>query len=133
MTAYILAYRSPSLNIDFLPPFSLSVLGISPFMSIDIDWERRAFAISVSGLWRKIEVRAKAPREKDVWFGLATPFPDGHRGNFCTESFLAEVKVQVFKRGWWGSWTEVCSDKFENASLEFAGEYFPERGDGGLK
>jgi hypothetical protein len=96
-------------------------------MSIEVDYDNRAFAISVSGLWKRIEVRAKAPADKKTWFGLSSPFPEGHRKNFCSESFLATVEVVVSERGWWGSWREVRREVFEHSSLEFAGEYFPGR------
>ncbi|KAF2661328.1 hypothetical protein K491DRAFT_449659 [Lophiostoma macrostomum CBS 122681] len=106
MTAYMIAYRSPDLEVLFRPPFSVAFLGISPFMSVEVDYENRAFAISVSGIWKRIEVRAKAPADKETWFGLGSPFPEGHRRNFCSESFLATVEVVVSERGWWGSWQE---------------------------
>lgn len=103
-------------------------------MSVDVDFQRRTFSIIVAGLWRKIEIRASAPKEGG-WFGLASPFADGHRDNFLTESFGAEVEVVVFERngfgGWWGAWTEAKRSKFEGASLEFGGDYFPERGEAG--
>jgi hypothetical protein len=128
MTAYLLGYRSPGINVDFRPPFSLALFDISPFMSVDVDWETRSFSLSVSGIWRRIEVRAQAPKDRG-WFGLASPFADGHRKNFLTESFLAEVEVTVSERGWWGGWSVVRMERFENASLEFGGDYFPERGE----
>jgi hypothetical protein len=127
MTAYLLGYRSPDLNVSFRPPFSLAVFGVSPCMSVGVDWENRAFSISVSGFWRKLEVRARAPKGRG-WFGISAPFPEGFRVNFLTESFLAEVDVTVSERGWWG-WREVRRERFENASLEFGGGYFPERGE----
>lgn len=128
MTAYLLGYRSADVNINFRPPLSLSVLGISPFMSVDVDWENRAFTASMSGLWRSIEVKASAPKDRG-WFGLASPFADGHRSNFLTESFVAEVEVTVWERSWLGTWCEVKKEHFQDASLEFGGEYFPERGE----
>ncbi|KAF2706627.1 hypothetical protein K504DRAFT_385695 [Pleomassaria siparia CBS 279.74] len=134
MTAYVLGYRSRDLNIDFLPPFALSIpipfffnLSLSPFMGVKIDWETRTFEICMSGLWRRLVLRAKAPKENG-WFGLGCPFEEGHRRNFCTESFLAAVEVEIWERGWWGSWREVRRERFEGASLEFGGEYFPETG-----
>jgi tocopherol cyclase len=128
MHAFILGYRSPTLDIDMLPPFALSILGIAPFMSTDIDYENRAATITVSNFWHRITVRAQAPKERG-WFGLGSPFPEGHRRNFCTESFLAVVDVEVCESaGLWG-WRRVASDRFEHASLEFAGGYFPDRGE----
>lgn len=127
MTAYLMGYRSPDIDVSFRPPFSLAVLGISPCMSINVDWENRAFSLNVTGFWRKIEVKAQAPRDRG-WFGISAPFAEGFRKNFLTESFLAEVEVTVKERVWW-SWREVRRERFENASLEFGGEYFPLRGE----
>jgi hypothetical protein len=131
-TAYMLGYRSPSLNIDFVPPFSVSYLNIlSPFMSVTNDWESRTFTISVSNYFYKLELKAHAPKEPG-WFGLASPFPDGHRANFCRESFIATIEAQIFEKdGWmpWSAWKKVKEEKFEGASLEFAGGYYPERGE----
>ncbi|KAJ4296684.1 hypothetical protein N0V90_006732 [Kalmusia sp. IMI 367209] len=130
MHAFIIGYRSPSLNVDFLPPFALMFAGIAPFMSQAINYGSRTVSLSVSNFWYKIDVRAQAPKEGG-WFGLGSPFPEGHRKNFCTESFLAEINVVVYERKkWWSwAWMEVQREKFEMASLEFAGEYFPERGE----
>ncbi|CAO2650494.1 Nn.00g017860.m01.CDS01 [Neocucurbitaria sp. VM-36] len=131
-TAYMLGYRSPNLNLDFVPPFAVSYLNVlSPFMSVRNDWESRTFSIAVSNYFYKLELKAHAPRDSG-WFGLASPFPDGHRANYCIESFLATVEVDVFERkGWlpWSGWSKVKTERFEGASLEFAGGYYPERGE----
>ena len=132
-TAYMLGYRSPSLNLDFVPPFSVSYLNVlSPFMSVTNDWESRTFSISVSNYFHKLELKAHAPKEPG-WFSLASPFPEGHRKNLCVESFIATIEVEVFeKSGWmpWSGWRKIKTEKFEGASLEFAGGYYPERGEG---
>lgn len=131
-TAYLLGYRSKSLDLDFTPPFSLSFFSIvAPFMSVSNDWEDRTFEISVSNYFHKLDLKAHAPKEPG-WFGLASPFPDGHRANFARESFIATIEVQVYERnGWmpWSGWKQVKTEKFEGASLEFAGGYYPERGE----
>ncbi|KAF1939522.1 hypothetical protein EJ02DRAFT_254568 [Clathrospora elynae] len=131
-TAYMLGYRSPSLNLDFVPPFSVSYLNLlSPFMAVTNDWEDRTFSLSVSNYFHKLELKAHAPKEPG-WFGLASPFSDGHRANFCTESFIATIEVQIYeKKGWmpWSGWKKIKTEKFEGASLEFAGSYYPERGE----
>ena len=131
-TAYMLGYRSPSLKLDFIPPFSVSYLNLfSPFMSVENDWESRSFSICVSNYFYKLELKAQAPKDPG-WFGLASPFSDGHRHNFCRESFIATVDVCIFERsGWmpWSSWKQVKTETFKNASLEFAGGYYPERGE----
>lgn len=131
-TAYMLGYRSPTLNLDFVPPFSVAYLNLlSPFMTVKNDWDARTFSITVSDYFHKLELRAHAPKEPG-WFGLASPFPDGHRFNFCRESFIATIDVDIFERkGWmpWSPWHKVKTDRFEGASLEFAGGYYPERGE----
>ena len=130
-TAYLLGYRSPSLNLDFVPPFSVSYLNLfNPFMTVVNDWKSRTFTLSVSNYFYRLELKAHAPKEPG-WFGLASPFPDGHRPNFCRESFVATIQVRISERvGWmpWSPWKQVQLDTFENASLEFAGGYYPERG-----
>jgi tocopherol cyclase len=106
----------------------------SPFMDVDIDFPTRTFTLSVSNYWYKIDLRSQAPKEYG-WFGLATPFPDGHRPNFCRESFLATMEVRVSERmGWWpwSGWRKVRTERFEGASLEFAGGYYPDRGEKGM-
>ncbi|KAF2447469.1 hypothetical protein P171DRAFT_225838 [Karstenula rhodostoma CBS 690.94] len=139
MHAFLLGYRSPKLNLDFAPPFALAGLipfpfvpwMISPFMTHVVDYASRAISLTVCSLFYKIEVRAQAPKEGG-WFGLGSPFPEGHRKNFCSESFLATVDVVVWERSVWGwAWREAERATFEGASLEFAGEYFPARGDKG--
>lgn len=131
-TAYMLGYRSPTLDLDFVPPFSVSYLNfLSPFMDVKIDWPSRTFNISVSNYFYKLDLRTHAPKEYG-WFGLASPFPDGHRPNLCCESFLAEIEVKVSRReSWmpWSAWSEVGTETFTGASLEFAGGYYPERGE----
>jgi tocopherol cyclase len=131
-TAYMLGYRSPTLDLDFVPPFSVSYLNIfSPFMDVKIDWPTRSFNLSVSNYFYKLDLKAHAPKELG-WFGLASPFPDGHRPNFCIESFMATIEVKVSERnGWmpWSAWKEVKTETFEGGSLEFAGGYYPERGE----
>jgi tocopherol cyclase len=131
-TAYMLGYRSPTLDLDFVPPFSVSYLNLfTPFMSVKNDWESRTFSLSVSNYFYKLNLKAHAPKEHG-WFGLASPFPDGHRPNFCIESFLATIEVKVSERsGWmpWHAWREVKTETFEGGSLEFAGGYYPERGE----
>ncbi|KAL5415380.1 hypothetical protein PMIN06_000312 [Paraphaeosphaeria minitans] len=139
MHAFLLGYRSPKLNLDITPPFALAVpipipllsWSIAPFMMHDIDYSSRSISLTVCNLSYKIEVRARAPKEGG-WFGLGSPFPEGHRKNFCSESFLATVDVVVWERSVWRwTWREVETARFESASLEFAGEYFPGRGEKG--
>ncbi|KAJ4353308.1 uncharacterized protein N0V89_005035 [Didymosphaeria variabile] len=124
MHAFLLGYRSPSLSLDFLPPFALAIpisfmsWMISPFMTHTVDYASRLFTLTVSNLFYKIEIRAQAPREGG-WFGLGSPFPEGHRKNFCSESFLANVDVMVWQRSVWNwAWKEATST-FMFTSKEF--------------
>lgn len=129
--AFLLGYRSPKLNLDFMPPFALAIpipipflsWLISPFMTHVIDYASRSISLTVYNLFYKVEVSARAPKEGG-WFGLGSPFPERHRENFCLESFLAAVDVAVSERSvrrW--AWKEVERVSFKEASLEFAGEY----------
>ncbi|KAF2199051.1 hypothetical protein GQ43DRAFT_133406 [Delitschia confertaspora ATCC 74209] len=135
MTAFLLGYRSKDLNVDFAPPFALGVQlplisrFLSPFMAVDVDYQNRTFKLAVQSLWRKIELKAKAPR--GTFFGLGAPFSEGHRKNFCGESFEAKVEIVVFERSWWpwSAWVEVKREMFEGASLEFGGKYYGDRGE----
>jgi tocopherol cyclase len=128
LDAFLLGYRSPNLTIDMAPPFALAALGISPFMSTDIDYSNRTVTITISNIWYRIKVQAQAPKEGG-WFGLGCPFPEGHRKNYCTESYLAVVDVEVCQWSGLWAWKVVAQDRFENASLEFAGGYYPGRGE----
>ena len=131
-TAYMIGYRSPSLDLDFVPQFSLSYLNLfSPFMSVKQDWGNRTFSIWVSNYLYMMELKATAPEDKG-WFGLPAPFADGHRLNYCKENFMATVEAKIWKRqGWWpwSAWQEIRTERWEGASLEFGGEYYPERGE----
>lgn len=126
MEAYLIGYVSPKFEIGFAPPFGLSILGWSPFMATDVDWERRTVTLSVQSFWRKIAIQATAP--KGTFLGLSAPFIDGFKWNFLAESFQASVDIQIFKRSWLGSWDLVLSDRFGGATLEFGGDIYPMRG-----
>ncbi|KAK7536070.1 uncharacterized protein J3D65DRAFT_554621 [Phyllosticta citribraziliensis] len=129
-TAFLLSHHPPSLDqpLTFAPPFAMRVLNFSPFMSTHIDWASRRVRIEVRGWSRKINVRAQG--EKEDFFGLSAPFADGHRKNWCAESFNAEVEVETYKWRWckW-RWERVSVERFEKASLEFGGEWYGDRGD----
>ncbi len=133
MQAYLLGYRGKdnSLAVDFSPPFALQVLGFSPFMSVNVDWQARTVFLSLMGWKRKIVIRASAPRGS--FFGLSSPFADGHRENFLGQSMRARVEVEVAERGWleWvmgKSWRILTTQKFEGAALEFGGGFYEPRG-----
>lgn len=131
MEAFLVGYRNEALGleIDYRPPFALSVLGMSPFMSFRSDWESRTFEMNVANLAYKIKVKARAVR--DSFFNLSAPTPDGHKENDMAESMKASVEVSVWKRSWpFGTWTSVCTDRFDGAALEFGGGYYSGRGKG---
>ncbi|KAK4971145.1 hypothetical protein LTR28_013711 [Elasticomyces elasticus] len=126
MEAYLLGYRNKQYEIDFRPPFAVRALGLAPFMSVAHSWADRTFELSVQTFRRKIVVKASAP--KGTFFSLSSPFPDGHRENFLSESFQATLNVKVYESGWLSEWRLVHEDTFEEASLEFGGDYYPPAG-----
>ena len=129
MKAFLAGFRSPTKEIDFRPPLTLSVLGISPFMHSKIDWDNRSVDFTVNGWMTRLVVRVIAP--KGTFFGLSAPFYDGHRKNFLSQSFQASVFVQVWERRWWqmfGTWSLSETVKLDGASLEFGGDFYPDRG-----
>ncbi|KAE9970141.1 hypothetical protein EG328_006466 [Venturia inaequalis] len=123
LNAFLLGYRSEDLNLNFKPPFALSVAGISPFLSVNVNWEQRTVTLSVSGILRKIVIKAKAP--KGTFFTLSSPFPEGHRENYLAQSFQAKIDVQIYDRQRITSWRLVKQDHFEGAALEFGGGHYP--------
>lgn len=126
MEAFLLGYRSKDLNFDFRPPFALRFAGMSPFFSYSNNWDERTFEMSVQSFSRKISVKASAP--KGSFFSLSSPFPEGHRENFLGQSFEATIEIKVFESSWFGPWRLIREDKFEEASLEFGGAYYPHAG-----
>jgi len=132
MDAYLLGYRNKKANleIDFRPPFAIKVLGLSPFMSVNVDWESRAFWISIQDFRQKLTVHAYVDKDQwDTFFGLSAPFADGHRENFLAQSLRANLDVSVYKKTWLGSqWYKILDDHFEGAALEFGAGYYPLRG-----
>lgn len=123
LNAFLLGYRSKDLNLDFKPPFALSVAGLSPFLSMDMDWEQRTVTLSISGPLRKIKIKAKAP--KGSFFTLSSPFPEGHRENYLAQSFRARIDVEIYERQRITSWKLLRQDHFEGAALEFGGGHYP--------
>ena len=132
MEAYLLGYRNreADLEIDFRPPFAVKVLGMSPFMSVDVAWASRSLRLSVQDFRKRIEVHAYVEREDwDTFFGLSAPFSDGHRENFLGQSLRAKLEVSVYLKSWFGaSWNKVLDDHFDGAALEFGAGYYPPRG-----
>lgn len=128
MEAYLLGYHAsnPKYNMTFRPPLAVKMAGLSPTMSVKSSWEDRSFDLSVQSWTQKIVVSAKAP--EGTFFGLSSPFADGHRDNFLGQSFEAKVKVQVYEASLLGAWKLVHEDEFERSSLEFGAAYYPPAG-----
>lgn len=126
MEAFLLGYRSKDLNIDFRPPFAVRLAGISPFMSYSQNWDDRTFQLSIQSFRQKIEVKASAPQ--GTFFSLSSPFPETHRENYLGQSFNATIEVKIYQSGWFSPWSLIREDRFEGASLEFGGAYYPPGG-----
>jgi tocopherol cyclase len=125
MEAFLLGYRSKSLEVDFRPPFALRVAGLSPFMTYTTDWENRKFSLSVQSFRQKVTVEARAPA--GTFFSLSAPFREGHLPNPLGESFQATIRVKVWDSEWVGEW-RLVEEVFEGGSLEFGAGYYPPRG-----
>ena len=129
LEAFLIGYRNEKMGIewDFRPPFALRMLGFSPWLEFSMDYEARTFCLCVQDLHHKLVIKAAAP--KSSFFSLPTPFPDGARQNWLAQSLHAHVNVEAWERRHvFGDWRLVLVDGFENASLEFGGDYYPYRG-----
>lgn len=133
LEAYLLGYRAEQAqySIDARPPIAMGLAGVwAPLMTVHPDWDERAFHLKLRTAWnRRIEVKVTAP--KGTFFGLSSPFSDGHRENFLGQSFKATARVQVYETDWWSltqPWRLVNEEMFEDASLEFGGQYYPPAG-----
>jgi tocopherol cyclase len=51
---------------------------------------------SINGLRIRIVVTARAPQEN--FFTLISPFPEGHRENYLTQSFQVKLDVEISER-----------------------------------
>ncbi|ORY83818.1 hypothetical protein BCR37DRAFT_281254 [Protomyces lactucae-debilis] len=147
--AYLLTYRpSPeglaaarstrkdaNKAFTFRPPFSMSVFGWSPFLSVKRKWispssnstDPSTCILDVATFRQRLVVHAEA--KKETFFTLSAPLPEGHRPRFCTQSFEATLKIEAYRRTLpWHAWTLVSSEERGDSSLEFGGDYFPEAG-----
>ncbi|KAF1356372.1 hypothetical protein BDV97DRAFT_386212 [Delphinella strobiligena] len=124
LEAYLLGYHSsdPKYSTTFRPPLAVKVAGLSLTMSVKSSWENRSFELSVQSWSRKIVVSAKAP--EGTFFGLSSPFADGHRENYLGQSFEATVNVKVYEASWLAPWGLVHEEVFERSSLEFGAGYY---------
>lgn len=133
MEAYLLGYRANNqmYHVDCRPPVAIRLAGwYSPLMAVRPNWESRSFDLSVRVGWnRMICIKASAP--EGTFVGLSAPFAQGHRPNFLGESFKARVSVEIRETPWLSlsaEWKTVHKEVFEDASLEFGGEYYAPAG-----
>ncbi|KAI9708874.1 MAG: hypothetical protein M1828_002578 [Chrysothrix sp. TS-e1954] len=130
-TAFLVGYRNKehALQLDFRPPFATSAIGISPFMSCDLDFENRCIRLEFTNTKYKLAIQAKAP--SDSFFGLDAPMEGGFLPNWMGQSTKGTVKVEVYQNSRifpFRQWTHMCSDEFVNAGMEFGGLYYGLRG-----
>lgn len=126
--AYLIGYRPGNgTTIGFRPPFTVSVLGVSPFVITKRNVEEGYLMLSVQSFTRKIVVTVKT--DPETFFTLSAPLPEGHRPKFCAQSFEAEIKVETYS-SWlgMGPWRKRGEDTFSDGSLEFGGEYYTKSG-----
>jgi hypothetical protein len=123
--AYLLGYQGVKTPfISFKPPSSVSVLGISFGLASDISFDKKTVVVDVKGWFRRLRVVANCD-DADTYFDLAAPLATGHAPGYCTQTFDATVKVQVYERSWpWSAWTVVETETFERSSLEFGGDFY---------
>ncbi|KAJ9659933.1 hypothetical protein H2198_002823 [Neophaeococcomyces mojaviensis] len=117
------------------PTYLTTVTSISyPTRTVHLDF--------LTSLRRKIVIDVTADSES--FFPLSAPFSEGHRENFLVQSMRARAMVRVFEieemigftvpfvKGWrlsFGThWKCVHEDVFEDAGLEFGGEWYGDRG-----
>lgn len=126
VAAYLLTYTSRSgdfESITFTPPWTLGILGFSPFCETIHDYANRKLSLDVANLFTRLQITSSAAA--DTFFPLSCPMTEGHRPNSACESFAAEHRVKVWKRKWpWSSWQLVQEDKFVDGSLEYGGGYY---------
>lgn len=128
--AYLIGYRSPSLQWDFRPPYAM-MLGswFAPHIQVVHDSKTGMFGLSVETHDRKLMLRVDALPES--FLGLAAPYADGHRPNYAFESFSGETWVQAWgRKSLWQEWTlleegecGVLSDGTPCSALEFGGTF----------
>lgn len=157
LEAYLVGYRNVrnGISLDFRPPFTVSFAPLfgfvtkllsylpsmmerwlpsmswllSPFMRVKRDWPNRTLHFSFSNLFSKLDIEASAP--DDRFYDFSAPMEEGFRDRWMAQSLNGTVTVNVWKRAFPGfSWHLVCKDYFENAGVEFGGEFYPGRGKG---
>lgn len=136
--AYLIGYRSPKVNWDFRPPYSMAIGPISPFLSVQIDSQHGTIRLATWTLKRKLCINITAP--PDSFFSISVPFKYGHQLGYAFESFQAKVWIQAWYRMWpWDEYTCIdegyCGASLDGsgcAALEFGGSFchLSRRGEG---
>ncbi|TGZ81412.1 hypothetical protein EX30DRAFT_261901 [Ascodesmis nigricans] len=122
--AYLLGYRSNKIDISFAPLWTLMPFGIpTPFAKDMVDSKNGQITFDVCSLSQRLVVEAQGPPHEDEnWIGLHCPLSDGHGNTWAWESFVGTIKVKAYVRGLLG-WKLVDEALFEDAAVEFGGEY----------
>lgn len=116
---------------------------LSPFAQVTRDWPRRtqhfSFCNPLAGWKLDIEAtgRAGGRTDSEAFFNLAAPYPAGFKPKWMAQCLRGRVFTKLYRRRWglggrlrlWW-WELACEDWFENAGVEFGGEYYPGRGVG---
>ena len=151
LCSYLTTYHStnPTYSTTTRPPLSTllslpSILNPTAITTTtSISYPRKSVHLNfLTSLRSKITIDVNADPES--FFPLSAPFPEGHRPNFLVQSMRAKVVVRVFEieeivgfnmpfvKDWrlsFGThWKCVHEDVFEDAGLEFGGEWYGDRG-----
>lgn len=125
--AYLLGYRSAKVEVSFKPLWSMMPFGIEmPWARDWVDSDNGRIGFDVCSLRKRVVVDAQAPGlDSESWVGLKCPLKDGHGNVWAWETFEGRIRVKVMERGWgtgW-RWKLVEETEFEDAAVEFGGEY----------
>lgn len=132
LDAFILGSRGPETSdLDLKPPFAMKLPFLpSPFLSFDIDWDKRTFTLDVCDFSRRVVIKASAP--EDSFYTFAGPFEEGFKENWMAQTSRATIEVETLRREWFSGWVKEASHSFAGLGtcLEFGGDYYPLRGSG---
>lgn len=123
--AFLVGYTTKKGRfISFKPPTSTSIFSLSLGLTSDISYPTRKAEIDLRGWFTRLRIVATAP--EDTFFPLSAPLNTGHSEGYTVQSFGAKIRVEVYKRNWWGGWEEEKGDgdEWEGGSLEFGGDYY---------
>lgn len=122
--AYLIGYRSESLQWSFRPPFTMLPFGLrTPFMSENIDSKSGIARLEVCTLFKKLVIEVVAPANHEGWLEMCCPLSNGHGNSLAYETIEGKVTVTAYKRGWCFGWKFVEETVFNDAAVEFGGDY----------